>query len=123
VAKKMNDTTANFRLQASAWAVASSLALAALPLAAEAAGLGKITVFSALGQPLRAEMEVFATREELAGMKAQLASQEAFKQAGVEYAPALSGVTLSIDKRAERPADHQIDFNPADQRTLRRFAA
>lgn len=99
MAKKMNDTTANFRLQASAWAVASSLALAALPLASEAAGLGKITVFSALGQPLRAEMEVFATREELAGMKAQLASQEAFKQAGVEYAPALSGVTLSIDKR------------------------
>ena len=99
MAKKMNDTTANFRLQASAWAVASSLALAALPLASEAAGLGKITVFSALGQPLRAEMEVFATREELAGMKAQLASQEAFKQAGVDYAPALSGVTLSIDKR------------------------
>ncbi|HNC21149.1 hypothetical protein, partial [Accumulibacter sp.] len=80
----MNDTTANFRLKASAWAVASSLALAAFPLASEAAGLGKITVFSALGQPLRAEMEVFATREELSGMKAQLASQEAFKQAGVE---------------------------------------
>ncbi len=99
MAKKMNDTTANFRLKASAWAVASSLALAAFPLASEAAGLGKITVFSALGQPLRAEMEVFATREELSGMKAQLASQEAFKQAGVEYAPALSGVTLSLDKR------------------------
>jgi pilus assembly protein FimV len=96
----MNDTTANFRLRVSAWAVASSLALAALPLAAEAAGLGKITVFSALGQPLRAELEVFATREELAGMKAQLASQDAFKQAGVEYAPALSGITLRLDKRA-----------------------
>ena len=96
----MNDTTANFRLRVSAWAVASSLALAALPLAAEAAGLGKITIFSALGQPLRAEMEVFATREELAGMRAQLASQDAFKQAGVDYAPALSGITLRLDKRA-----------------------
>ena len=100
MAKKMNDTTANFRLRVSAWAVASSLALAALPLAAEAAGLGKITIFSALGQPLRAEMEVFATREELAGMRAQLASQDAFKQAGVEFAPALTGITLSLDKRA-----------------------
>jgi pilus assembly protein FimV len=89
----------NLRLRTSVWAVASSLALAAWPLASEAAGLGKINVFSALGQPLRAELEVFATREELSGMKAQLASPDAFRQAGVEYTPTLSGITLSIDKR------------------------
>ncbi len=99
MAKKTNLTASNLRLRTSVWAVASALALAALPLASEAAGLGKITVFSALGQPLRAEMEVFATREELAGMKAQLASPDAFKQAGVDYAPTLSGITLAVDKR------------------------
>ena len=99
MAKKTHHTSMNLRLRTSVWAVASSLALAAWPLATEAAGLGKINVFSALGQPLRAELEVFATREELSGMKAQLASPDAFRQAGVEFTPTLSGITLSIDKR------------------------
>jgi pilus assembly protein FimV len=104
VAKKTQHTASNFRLRTTAWAVASSLAFAALPSLTEAAGLGKITVFSALGQPLRAEMELIATREELSGMKAQLASPSAFKQAGVEYTPTLSGITLVIDKRANGQA-------------------
>ena len=99
MAKKKHHTVGGLRRRSSAWAIASALVIAAMPLASEAAGLGKVTVFSALGQPLRAELEVFASREELAGMKAQLASPEAFKQAGVDYAPALSGVTLTVDKR------------------------
>ena len=99
MAKKTYHEAGNLRLRTSVWAVASALALAAWPLTSEAAGLGKITVFSALGQPLRAELEVFATRDELAGMKAQLASPDAFRQAGVEYSPALPGITLSVDKR------------------------
>ncbi|MFZ4536760.1 FimV/HubP family polar landmark protein [Propionivibrio sp.] len=68
-------------------------------MAAQAAGLGKIVVFSALGQPLRAEIEVSATREELSGMKAQLAPPEAFKQAGLDYATTLLGIRFSLDKR------------------------
>lgn len=104
MAKKTQHTESNFRRRTTAWAVASSLAFAALPSLSEAAGLGKITVFSALGQPLRAEMELIATREELSGMKAQLASPSAFKQAGVEYTPTLSGITLVIDKRANGQA-------------------
>ena len=99
MAKKTNLTASNLRLRTSVLAVASALTLTALPVATEAAGLGKVNVFSALGQPLRAELEVFATREELAGMKAQLASQDAFKQAGVDFAPSLSGITLAVDKR------------------------
>ena len=39
-------------------------AIAVLPLATHAAGLGRITVRSALGQPLKAELEVTATRDE-----------------------------------------------------------
>jgi pilus assembly protein FimV len=109
VAKKIYHTTKNPRLRTSAWAVASALVVAALPLAANAAGLGKVTVLSALGQPLRAEVEVFATREELAGMKAQLASQDAFRQAGVEYAPTLLGIGFTVSKRPEWPGDHQVD--------------
>jgi pilus assembly protein FimV len=99
VAKNKHYTEKAFRLRTSAWAIASSLALAALPQLSGAAGLGKVTVLSALGQPLRAEVEVFATREELAGMKAQLAAADAFKQAGVEYSPALHGVSFSLVRR------------------------
>ncbi|MBK8525016.1 MAG: FimV family protein [Betaproteobacteria bacterium] len=81
-------------------AIAASLALSGLPLAAHAAGLGKVTVFSALGQPLRAEVELSASREELASMKASLASPEAFKSAGLDYASALLSIRFVLDKRA-----------------------
>lgn len=66
---------------------------------AVAAGLGRLVVFSALGQPLRAEIEVTATREELADMKAQLASVETFKQVGLDYAVALQSIRFNLEKR------------------------
>ena len=100
MAKKTYQTLKNFRLRTSAWAVASCLALSGMPLLAQAAGLGKVTVFSALGQPLRAEVELSATREELSGMRAQLASPDAFKQAGLDYAATLMSISFTIDKRA-----------------------
>jgi len=85
-------------LRTSAWAVASALVLAAVPLASEAAGLGPITVFSALGQPLRAEVEVFATREEIAEMEAKLAPPDEFARAGVDYSSTLLGIRFAITK-------------------------
>ena len=97
---KKNHLTQNYLgLRASVLAVASCIALSGIPLPAQAAGLGKIVVFSALGQPLRAEIEFSATREELFGMKAQLASPDAFKKAGLDYATTLLGIRFSLDKR------------------------
>lgn len=87
------------RLRASTLALATCLGLAAPSYMAHAAGLGKVNVFSALGQPLRAEVELSASREELSGMKAQLAPPEAFKQAGLDYATTLLGIKFVIDKR------------------------
>ena len=87
------------KLRASVRAVATCLAFPAIPQLAQAAGLGKITVFSALGQPLRAEIELNASREELSSMKAKLASPEAFKQAGLDYASTLLGIHFALDKR------------------------
>ena len=104
MAKNIDSPARTPRLKTSAWAVASSLLIAACPLPSQAAGLGKITVFSALGQPLRAEAEVFASREELAGMRAQLASQETHKQAGVDYSSTLGSINFSIGKRANGQA-------------------
>ena len=70
-------------------------AIAVLPLTAQAAGLGKITVLSALGQPLKAELEVTATRDETPSLQARVAASDAFRQAGVEYAPALAMLRFS----------------------------
>lgn len=100
MAKKIHQTQKEYSLRACAIAVASCLALSGIPLVAQAAGLGKIVVFSALGQPLRAEIEVSATRDELVDMKAQLASQEAFKQAGLDYAAPLLGIKFNLEKRS-----------------------
>jgi len=86
-----------FKKRAAALAVASFISLA--PLVAEAAGIGKLTVLSALGQPLRAELVVSANREEIAGMTARLAPQDAFRQAGIEYVPVLLDLRFALDKR------------------------
>lgn len=80
-------------------AVAATLCLSSA--GAFAAGLGKITVLSPLGQPLRAELEITASREELASMTAKLASAEAFKQAGIEYVPSMASIRFAIDKRKD----------------------
>lgn len=76
-----------------------AIALASLSWTANAAGLGKVTVLSPLGQPLRAEVDISASREELSSMSARLGSIEAFRQAGIEFAPVLSSIRLTLDKR------------------------
>ena len=75
-------------------------ALLSVPLATHAAGLGKLTVLSVLGQPLRAEVDLSASRDELTSLAARLASPEAFRQAGIEYLPAMAGMRMTVDKRA-----------------------
>ncbi|MDR1888126.1 MAG: hypothetical protein LBQ81_01860 [Zoogloeaceae bacterium] len=81
-----------------ALAVVSGLALA--PIGVNAAGMGGITVHSMLGQPLRAEVRITASSEELSGMVARLATRESFTQTGVPYAPALSGLRFALEKAA-----------------------
>ena len=83
------------------------LAVAALllaPLLVQAAGLGRLTVNSALGQPLRAEIEIVSLQPgEEDSLQARLASLEAFRQAGIELSNALVGLQFAIEKRAGRP--------------------
>ncbi|RIX46961.1 MAG: pilus assembly protein [Rhodocyclales bacterium GT-UBC] len=49
---------------------------------------------------MRAELEIGANRDELAGMTARLAPVDAFKQAGVDYASVLRELRFSVEKRA-----------------------
>ncbi|MFB0935994.1 MAG: FimV/HubP family polar landmark protein [Propionivibrio sp.] len=123
-------------MRTSVLAVASCLALSGVALDSQAAGLGKLVVFSALGQPLRAEIEVTATREELADMKAKLASPEAFKQAGLDYATTLLSIRFNLEKKpggqaviklsSDRPindpfVDMLMELNWASGRLVREY--
>jgi len=64
--------------------------------------LGRITVQSALGEPLRAEIDVpEINAEEAASLKAGIASAEAFAAAGLEYNPAMSGLQATLQRRAD----------------------
>lgn len=77
-----------------------ALLMALLPFVASAAGLGRLTVFSSLGQPLVAEIDlVSVTAQELSSLSARLALPEAYRQANLQYNPALPGARLSIEKR------------------------
>ncbi len=71
------------------------------PYVIYAAGLGKLTLNSALGQPLKAEIDLVAVRNnESSSLTANLASQEAFRQAGISYEPFLSTLEIAIDARS-----------------------
>jgi len=80
----------------------TALALAGLllPSLVWAAGLGKLTVFSALGQPLRAEIEVSSSEPgEADSLSARLAGAEAYRQANVERQGALTSIRFAVDRR------------------------
>ena len=112
-------------------------AMLALPVWVHAAGLGKLTVKSALGQPFSAEIELLvADKAELDSLNASLASGQAYKDAQIEFAPVLSTLRFSIEKRANgRPVlrltsskpvnepfmDMLIELNWASGRLLREY--
>ena len=73
-----------------------------MPWVADAAGLGRLTVLSSLGQPLSAEIELMSVqKDELATLTARMASPDAFQQANIQYSPALAGARLSIERRPD----------------------
>lgn len=67
-----------------------------------ALSLGRISVLSPLGEPLLAEVEILdINADETASLKATVASPEAFKAAGLEYNPALTKLTITLEKRRD----------------------
>ncbi|MBU4499178.1 MAG: hypothetical protein KKG40_03100, partial [Gammaproteobacteria bacterium] len=111
--------------------------LITVPLMVHAAGLGKMSVNSALGQPLAAEIELFAAdKAELESLSASLASDQAFRDANVEFAPVLSSLRFSVEKKpngksvlkvtSSRPVndpfvDMLIELNWASGRLVREY--
>lgn len=117
--------------------LAASALMLMLPLSAYSAGLGRLTVNSALGQPLSAEIELLAVdKAELDSLSASLASGQAFKDAQIEYTPALSTLQFKVDKKPDgrpvlkvtstRPVndpflDMLIELNWASGRLVREY--
>lgn len=76
-------------------------ALLTLTSGAMAAGLGRLTVMSAIGEPLAAEIELSASPDEMSSLAAKMASPDDFQKQGIEYHPSLSSVRVMLDKRAD----------------------
>jgi pilus assembly protein FimV len=77
------------------------LALAAALLVASsgahALGLGKLSVQSALGETMRAEIDVTSlTPEEAATLKVRVAPPESYRTSGVEYNPVLTSTQVQV---------------------------
>ncbi|MBX3606358.1 MAG: hypothetical protein KF788_13850, partial [Piscinibacter sp.] len=83
----------------------TGVAAAALWLAipnAYALGLGRLSVQSALGEGLRAEIDVTSlTPDEAAGLVVKVAPPESYRSAGVDYNPVLPGTSVSLQRRAD----------------------
>ncbi len=94
--------------------ISLAVCFALMPMASQAAGLGKLTVVSGLGEPLNAEVELLSTtKEELASLTAQLAPSEVFADQGVERAAILSAIRVEVGKRPDgTPILHLTSSQP-----------
>lgn len=88
--------------QKTAIAAAATALLTLTTTGAMALSLGRITVQSALGEPLRAEIEVpDINAEEAASLRTAVALPDAFTAAGLEYNSALSSLQATLQRRAD----------------------
>jgi pilus assembly protein FimV len=86
--------------------VLSAVAAAAMALAASgswALGLGRMAVQSALGENLRAEIDVTSiSPEEASSLRVRIAPPEAYRAAGVDYSAVLTATQVSLVRRDGR---------------------
>ena len=81
-------------------AVAVAVLMGLWGTSASALSLGRISVQSALGEPLRAEIEILdINAEEAATLKAKAAPPEAFRTAGLDYNAAMTNLQATLQRR------------------------
>lgn len=82
--------------------IALAVCFAFLPFSAHSAGLGKLTVISGLGEPLRAEIDLVSTTpEELSSLTAAIASQETYSIQGIERRSIHNAIQVDVVKQAD----------------------
>ena len=102
----------SYRWRQTALAVAALFAL--YEPNALALSLGRITVQSALGEPLRAEVDVpDINADEAASLKVSVASPAAFKAAGLDYSTAIASLQTTLHKRPDGRSYIRLSGNQA----------
>jgi len=100
----------------SALALAALAALGVLPIDAQALGLGRLNVQSALGEGMRAEIDITSlSPEEAASLQVRIAPPEAYRAAGVDYNAVLSGAQATVVRRADGRAILRVSSDRAVQ--------
>ncbi len=79
-----------------------------------ALGLGRLSVQSALGETLRAEIDITSlTADESSTLALRVASPEAYRAAGVEYNAALANAQVTLQRRSDgRPVLRVVSDRP-----------
>ncbi|MDB5760046.1 MAG: fimV [Burkholderia sp.] len=103
--------------RSTAWkALGAAVVSAAMLGSAGAAGLGQLTVLSSLGQPLLAEIELTSvSRDEAGNLSVKLAPASAFRQANIEYNPALANLRFAIEQRGSRQIVRITSSQPVNE--------
>lgn len=82
--------------------VSALISLAFMALTAEAAGLGRLTAMSGLGEPLNAEIELLSlTPEEMSSLTAAVAPEEAYAAQGMEKTAVHNAIKVDVAKKAD----------------------
>ena len=90
------------RWQKTALAVATATVMGLWGSQASALSLGRIAVLSALGEPLRAEIEILdINADEASSLRANVAQQDAFSIAGLEYNAVMTGLQITLQQRTD----------------------
>ncbi len=85
--------------------VAAAAALLCAAPSVWALGLGRLSVQSAVGEPLRAEIDVTSlTPEEASNLRARVAPPESYRVAGVDYSPVLPTTNVVLQRRPDGSA-------------------
>ena len=99
-----------------ALALAALAALSAAPLDAQALGVGRLNVQSALGEGMRAEIDITSlSPEEAASLAVRVASPEAYRSAGVDYNAVLATTLATVVRRADGRAVLRLSSDRAVQ--------
>lgn len=93
------------RWKLSALAAAAFVSAALIPTDASALALGRIAVQSALGEPLRAEIDIpQVTKAELEALRADIASADIFKAQGMEYSSTARQIQVEVVRQPDGTA-------------------
>ena len=99
-----------------ALALAALAALSVAPLDTQALGVGRLNVQSALGEGMRAEIDITSlSPEEATSLAVRVAPPEAYRSAGVDYNAVLASTQATVVRRADGRAVLRLSSDRAVQ--------